>query len=98
MQIPILQFTTVNNNLSITDGFDLPQYTILVWKNNSGKSHLLRTLAIKIEPKITPRSWGSDQYRYQKLKARYVTPERWWYFQREATFEDKNAKEKYSSR
>ncbi len=94
--MPNLHFTIDNNNLSITDSFDLPQYTILVWKNNSGKSHLLRSLAIKIESKITPRTWNNDQYGYQKLKARYVTPERWWYFQREATLEDKNAKEKYS--
>ena len=48
-----LEFTKEKNNLTIKEGFDLPKYTVLVGKNNSGKSWLLREFAKKIEPKLS---------------------------------------------
>lgn len=78
MAIPKLEFSIQNNALTIKDGFELPKYTILVGKNNSGKSWLLTTLYHKLQQNQDP------------LKAYYISPERFGALQRNTSLEDAN--------
>jgi len=86
-----LEFTKNNDNLIINDGFDLPKYTILVGKNNSGKSWLLREFAKKLEPKFLNQNLEKER---KDLRARYISPERFGDFTRDTNYEESNLSNK----
>jgi len=71
-----LEFTVNDSNLTINDGFVLPKYTILVGKNNSGKSRILKSLYSKLQQAQSP---------YQAF---YASPERFGALQRNSGLED----------
>lgn len=76
--MPKLEFTKNNNDLQVTDGFILPKYTVIVGKNNSGKSWLLKSIYNKIQQ-------NQDPY-----NAYYISPERFGVLQRNSNLEDVN--------
>lgn len=74
---PILNFTIdANQNLTINDGFVLPKFTILVGKNNSGKSWLLKSINQKLQVTTEP------------FTVYYVSPERFGALERNTNLED----------
>jgi predicted ATP-dependent endonuclease of OLD family len=74
--MPKLDYTINGNSLSLKEELDLPKYTILVGKNNTGKSWLLTTLYNKLQQNQTP------------YNAYYVSPERFGELQRDTQHED----------
>lgn len=76
MNDPKFLFSKKDQVLKIENGFSLPKYSILIGKNNSGKSWLLTTLYNKIQQSQNP----SDAY--------YVSPERFGALQRNTNLED----------
>lgn len=74
--MPKLEFTKTNNELQITDGFILPKYTVLVGKNNSGKSWLLKSINQKLQVGTEP------------FTVYYVSPERFGALERNTNLED----------
>jgi predicted ATP-dependent endonuclease of OLD family len=77
MALPSLKFTIdANQNLTINDGFVLPKFTVLVGKNNSGKSWLLKSINQKLQV-------GSEPY-----SVYYVSPERFGALERNTNLED----------
>lgn len=76
---PVLDFTfPTADELLISDGFVLPKYTILVGKNNTGKSRVLKSLYSKLQQNQNP------------FIAYYVSPERFGALQRRSDLEDAN--------
>lgn len=77
MAIPTLKFTIdANQNLTINDGYVLPKFTVLVGKNNSGKSWLLKSINQKLQV-------GSEPY-----SVYYISPERFGALERNTNLED----------
>lgn len=74
--MPKLEFTKINNDIQITDGFVLPKFTVLVGKNNSGKSWLLKSIYQKLQGNTEP------------FGVYYVSPERFGALERNTNLED----------
>jgi len=79
MPEPKLTFSLQGDNLNIDEGYNLPKYTILVGKNNSGKSRLVVAFYRKIPV--------NDQ---AHLPVFYISPERFGELSRSSSIEDEN--------
>ena len=73
---PTLKYTISSDSLVIDDVFELPKYTIVVGKNNSGKSWFLTSLYKKLRTGSEPE------------KVYYISPERFGQLQRNSNLED----------
>lgn len=77
MGSPILKFGFENGKIKISEDFLLPKYTILVGKNNIGKSLLLQELYRTLQESQEP------------YEAYYISPERFGGFERNSSLEDR---------
>lgn len=75
---PKLSFKKENNTLIIDDEFELPKYTIIIGKNNSGKSWLMQELSKKID---------KDVPKEERSKSVYLSPERFGEFRKNPGYE-----------
>ncbi|MDP9211387.1 MAG: ATP-binding protein, partial [Thermoproteota archaeon] len=73
---PILKYIRNENSLTVEDSYVLPKYTIIIGKNNSGKSWLLKSIFNKLDKGQEP------------FNVYYVSPERFGALERNTGLED----------